>query len=231
MKEHQLQTPKKEHQHSNIRRSKAISEHSKKPRRISQKCLNSVFTSVSEDLIEFSSISEISEDNQLRESAEVNPNFTSQLNSFIASPNQVISTSLETFSPSDLTPLSSTITVGKDEVVDVSESHCRSAESKKSVDIVSVEAEVVVNHLKQAQIQVMNSTNADLQSKKLLNALIEVVIEEFNALPEEKDRLSELVSTKTRVVFTIFLLWIIAVSMFLHFSSRGKSSFSEPPPT
>ncbi|KAL7252227.1 hypothetical protein ACSBR1_013973 [Camellia fascicularis] len=221
MKEHQLQTPKKEHQHSNIRRSKAISEHSKKPRRISQKCLNSVFTSVSEDLIEFSSISEISEDNQLRESAE----------SFIASPNQVISTSLETFSPSDLTPLSSTITVGKDEVVDVSESHCRSAESKKSVDIVSVEAEVVVNHLKQAQIQVMNSTNADLQSKKLLNALIEVVIEEFNALPEEKDRLSELVSTKTRVVFTIFLLWIIAVSMFLHFSSRGKSSFSEPPPT
>lgn len=221
MKEHQFQTPKKEHQHSNIRRSKSISEHSKKPHRISQKCLNCVFTSVSEDLIEFSSISEISEDNQLRESAE----------SFIASPNQVISTSLKTFSPSDLTPLSSTITVDKDAVVDVSESHCRSAESKKSVDIVSVEAEVVVNHLKQAQIQVMNSTNADLQSKKLLNALIEVVIEEFNALPEEKDRLSELVSMKTRVVFTIFLLWIVAVSMFLHFSSRGQSSFSEPPPT
>ncbi|CAL5395788.1 unnamed protein product [Camellia sinensis] len=214
MKEYQLQTPKKEHQHSKIRRSKSISEHSKKPHRISQKCLNSVFTSVSEDLVEFSSISEISEDNQLRESAE----------SFIASLNQVISPSLETF-------LSSTITVDKDEVVDVSVGHCRSAKSKKSVDIVSVEAEVVVNHLKQARIQVMNSTSADLQSKKLLNALIEVVIEEFNALPEEKDRLSQLVSMKTRVVFMIFLLWIVAVSMFLHFSSRGQSSFSEPPPT
>ncbi|CAL5395785.1 unnamed protein product [Camellia sinensis] len=226
MKEYQLQTPKKEHQHSKIRRSKSISEHSKKPHINSQKCLNSVFTSVSEDLIEFSSISEISEDNQLREFTE----------SFIASPNQVISPSLETFSLSDLTPLSSTITVDKDEVVDVSVSHCRSAESKKSADIVSVEAEVVanhlkqalvdvsvshcrsaeskksadivsveaevvVNHLKQARIQVMNSTNADLQSKKLLNALIEVVIEEFNALPEEKDR------------------------------SRGQSSFGELRPT
>ncbi|KAI8010939.1 hypothetical protein LOK49_LG06G03410 [Camellia lanceoleosa] len=221
MKEYQLQTPKKEHQHSKTRRSKSISEHSKKPHRISQKCLNSVFTSVSEDLVEFSSILEISEDNQLRESTE----------SFIASPNQVISPSLETFSLSDLTPLSSTITVDKDEVVDVSVGHCRSAKSKKSVDIVSVEAEVVVNHLKQARIQVMNSTSADLQSKKLLNALIEVVIEEFNALPEEKDRLSELVSMKTRVVFMIFLLWIVAVSMFLHFSSRGQSSFSVPPPT
>ncbi|KAF5950809.1 hypothetical protein HYC85_012802, partial [Camellia sinensis] len=201
--------------------------------------------------------------------------------SFIASPNQVISPSLETFSLSDLTPLSSTITVDKDEVVDVSicriqkecghclcggrgggessqassfslsdltplsstitvdkdevvyvsVSHCRSAESKTSADIVSVEAEVVVNHLKQARIQVMNSTNADLQSKKLLNALIEVVIEEFNALPEEKDRLSELVSMKTRVVFMIFLVWVVAVLMFLHFSSRGQSSFSELPPT
>ncbi|KAI8009628.1 Magnesium transporter MRS2-4 [Camellia lanceoleosa] len=186
----------------------------------SQKCLNSVITSVSEDLIEFSSISEIFENNQLRESTELHRITESGDFAFIGG-----------VSLSDLTLLSSTITVDKDEVVVVSVGHCRSAKSKKSVDIVSVEAEVVVNHLKQARIQVMNSMSADLQSKKLLNALIEVVIEEFNALPEEKDRLSELVSMKTQVVFMIFVLWIVAVSMFLHFSSRGQSSFNEPPPT
>ncbi|CAL5395786.1 unnamed protein product [Camellia sinensis] len=71
MKEYQLQTLKKEHQHPKIRRSKSISEHSKKPHINSQKCLNFEFTLVLEDLIEFSSISEISEDNQFRESTAI----------------------------------------------------------------------------------------------------------------------------------------------------------------
>lgn len=55
---------------------------------ISKKCLDSVFTLVSKDVslespigsIEFSLISEIFEDHQLGESAEVNSNFTSQSN-------------------------------------------------------------------------------------------------------------------------------------------------------
>ncbi|GMP76295.1 hypothetical protein CsSME_00033037 [Camellia sinensis var. sinensis] len=226
MKDYQLQTPKKDHhhhhqQHAN-RRSKSISDHTKKSQKISKKCLDSVFTSVSEDVsfkspkgsIEFSSLSEISEDHQFDKSAE----------SFISSLNPVLSPSSETVALSDLTPLSSAI-------ADVSVCHYRSAETKNSIDIVAVEAEMVVNHLKQARIQVMNSTSADLQCKKLLDTLIEVVIGEFNALPEEKDRFAELVLTKTPVVFLSFLLWILAVSVVFLFSSGVQSSFSEPPPT
>ncbi|KAI8002499.1 Protein SINE3 [Camellia lanceoleosa] len=206
MKDYQLQTPRKDHhhhhqQHAN-RRSKSISDHTKKSQKISKKCLDSVFTSVSEDVsfkspkgsIEFSSLSEISEDHQFDESAE----------SFISSLNPVLSPSSETVALSDLTPLSSAI-------ADVSVCHYRSAETKNSIDIVAVEAEMVC--------------------KKLLDTLIEVVIGEFNALPEEKDRFAELVLTKTQVVFLSFLLWILAVSVVFLFSSGVQSSFSEPPPT
>ncbi|KAL6970220.1 hypothetical protein U1Q18_029922, partial [Sarracenia purpurea var. burkii] len=196
---------------------------------ISKKHLNSVFTSDSDDVplplrkdsIEFSSISEIPEDYQLGESAE----------SFVASVDPLFSPSLESSALSDLTALTSTITADNDEVGDNSVGHCNSAESKSRVDIVSVDAEMVVHHLKQARVQIRNSTNADLQSKKLLDALIEGVIEDFNALPAETDRFAELVSMKTRVVFVSFFMWILAVSAVLIFSSGVRNSFTEPPPT
>ena len=142
--------------------------------------------------------------------------------SFIASPSPMLSPSSETVASSNLTPLSSTIT---------SDSPFKNSESKDSDDIVAVEAEMVVNHLKQARIQVMNSASTDLRSKKLLDALINVVIEEFNVLPEEKDQFAEIVAMKTRVVLVSFLLWILVVSVIFLFRSRVQSSFPEPPPT
>ena len=142
--------------------------------------------------------------------------------SFIASPSPMLSPSSETVASSNLTPLSSTIT---------SDSPFKNSESKDSDDIVAVEAEMVVNHLKQAQIQVMNSASTDLRSKKLLDALIRVVIEEFNVSPEEKDHFAEIVTMKTRVVFLSFLLWILVVSVIFLFRSGVRSSFAEPPQT
>ncbi|GFZ13893.1 hypothetical protein Acr_24g0000830 [Actinidia rufa] len=218
MKGFKLQTPKNDHQEAN-RKSKSIYDHTKKPQKISKKCLDSVFSLVSDnvslespkDSIEFASISEISDDHQLGESAE----------SFITLPSPMLSPSSETVASSNLTPYSSTIT---------SDSHFKNSESKDSNDIVAVEAEMV-NHLKQAQIQVMNSASTDLRSKKLLDALINVVIEEFNILHEEKDQFAEIVAMKTRVVLVSFLLWILVVSVIFLFRPRVQSSFPEPPPT
>ncbi|PSR97883.1 Zinc transporter 8 like, partial [Actinidia chinensis var. chinensis] len=171
---------------------------------LAKKCLESVFSSVSDDFaleslkdsIEFFSISEISDDHQLVESAE----------SFLASLSPMLSPSSETVASSNLTPLSSTITSDRNQT------------------------EMVVNHLKQAQIQVMNSASTNLRSKKLLDALINVVIEEFNVSPEEKDHFTEIVTMKTLVVLLSFLLGILVAVMFL-FRSGVQSSFTEPPPT
>ena len=153
------------------------------------------------------------------------------LQSFIASLSPMLSPSSETVASSNLTPLSSTITSDRNQTGDVSFSHFKNSESKNSDDIVAVEAEMVVNHLKQAQIQVMNSASTDLRSKKLLDALIRVVIEEFNVSPEEKDHFAEIVTMKTRVVFLSFLLWILVVSVIFLFRSGVRSSFAEPPQT
>lgn len=229
MKEYQLQTPKKDqHPHANRRSSKSISNYtSKKTHQISKKCLDSAFTLVSEDvslespLIELSSISEITDDHPLDESAE----------SSILTLSPVISPSPETVTPSDLTPLTSSITGEEDEPNNLSVFRSSFVESKNSDAMVAVEADMVVNHLKLARIQLKNSTDADISSRKLLDALIKLVIEEFDGLREENDRFAELVTMKRRIVFVSVFLWILVSVIFLFRSCGGKSSFSEPLPT
>ncbi|GFZ11467.1 hypothetical protein Acr_22g0008650 [Actinidia rufa] len=176
---------------------------------ISKKCLESVFSSVSDDFafeslkdsIEFSSISEISDDHQLGEFAELHRIAESNAFTFIGDGSFVQSHSI----------------VVHYHFRQESNRRCRIQPfqkfqmEKNNDDIVSVEAEMVVNHLKQAQIQVMNSASTDLCTKKLLDALINVVIEEFNVSPEEKDHIAEIVKMKTRVVLLSFLLWILVV--------------------
>lgn len=190
MKGYQLQTPNNENQQANRSTFKAISQHTKQTQNFSKKSLNSVFTSVSEDAlladsIEFFPISEVY--NQLSDSAE----------SCIGSPDSFISPSSNT----DLAPLLPTVTADNKQKAGDIINHINSTEIKNCAGIVSVEAEMVMHHLKQAQIRHMSSANSDLQTKKLLDALIVLVIEEFTALPEEKDQF------------------------------RVQSSFNEPPPT
>uniref|UniRef100_A0A2C9W9E3 Uncharacterized protein n=1 Tax=Manihot esculenta TaxID=3983 RepID=A0A2C9W9E3_MANES len=51
----------------------------------------------------------------------------------------------------------------------------------------SVEVDIAANFLKLARIRVLNCANADQQSKKFIDALVKVVLDECYALPEEID--------------------------------------------
>ncbi|KAF7146337.1 hypothetical protein RHSIM_Rhsim04G0240400 [Rhododendron simsii] len=218
----ELQTPKNDqHPHAN-RRSKSTASFTKKTQQISKKCLDPAFSSVSDDVAELSSTSETSDDHLLVQSAE----------SSILSPSPVISPSPETVALYNLSPMMSTVTGEEDEPNSFSVSHSGFAESKGNDDIVPMEADMVVNHLKLARTKLMNSTDLDVSSRKLLDALIKTVIEEYDGFQEEKDQFAELVTMKRRVVFVCVVLWILVVSViFLFRSCGGRSSFGEPLPT
>ncbi|KAJ0075955.1 hypothetical protein Patl1_34628 [Pistacia atlantica] len=103
--------------------------------------------------------------------------------------------------------------------------------SLEPLDIISLEAEVVANLLKQAQNQVSNSNDIEARSKRLLDALVKIIVEELYTVPEEKDRFNELVLTKIRIVLLLFLIWIIVMSVILFFHSGSGGYFSGPLPT
>lgn len=141
--------------------------------------------------------------------------------SSILSPSPVISPSPETVALYDLSPMMSTVTGEEDEPNSFSVFRSGFAESKGNDDIVPVEADMVVNHLKLARTKLMNSTDVDVSSRKLLDALIKTVIEECDGLHEEKDQFAELVTMKRRVVFVCVVLWILVVSVIFLFRSCG----------
>ncbi|KAE9455082.1 hypothetical protein C3L33_13000, partial [Rhododendron williamsianum] len=238
----ELQNPKNDqHSHPN-RRSKSIAGFTKKTQQISKKCLDPAFSSVSDDVAELSSTSETSDDHLLVQSAEVNSTFRFaierhancliKLFAFSTCDFRVISPSPETVALYDLSPMMSTVTGEDDEPNSFSVFHSGFTESKGNDDIVPVEADMVVNHLKLARTKLMNSTDVDVSSRKLLDALIKTVIEEYDGLHEEKDQFAELVTMKRRVVFVCVVLWILVVSViFLFRSCGGRSSFGEPLPT
>lgn len=95
----------------------------------------------------------------------------------------------------------------------------------------SVELEIVVDILKRNRTQVLNSADVDPQSKKILDALIEIVIEEFYNRPKERDRFAELVSIKIQIVLLSFFLWMLAVAVAFFFGSAVQHSSSRHLPT
>ncbi|KAL6190830.1 hypothetical protein ACLB2K_037224 [Fragaria x ananassa] len=95
----------------------------------------------------------------------------------------------------------------------------------------SIGAEVVASFLKQARIQVLNSAGVDAKSKKLLDALVEIVIEDFHTVPEERDHIAELLSAKAKILVVCSLLWILAMAVFLVFSSGAQGTFPGQLPT
>ncbi|KAJ0006724.1 hypothetical protein Pint_30211 [Pistacia integerrima] len=103
--------------------------------------------------------------------------------------------------------------------------------SLEPLDVISLEAEVVANLLKQAQNQVSNSNDIEARSKRLLDALVKIIVEELYTVPEEKDRFNELVLAKIRIVLLLFLIWIIVMSVVLFFNSGAGGSFSGSLPT
>lgn len=143
--------------------------------------------------------------------------------------NPVVSASTEMSSLPDITPNSNTITITDDSGSISTDCYGVNKQcSSKIGQVEGLEADIVVNLLKQARIEVWK---ADVQSKKLLDALIKVVIDEFYTLTGEKDLTNCFVSMKGRVVCLCLLIWSFAVSGFLLFDLGLGSSGGGPPPT
>ncbi|KAK6794199.1 hypothetical protein RDI58_007652 [Solanum bulbocastanum] len=222
MREHHLQTPLKE---LGNRRSKSISaDQTKKQIKSTRKNLNSVFelqaaSSFSQSSIATSSL--ISDDHSLlTESAAED---------LLLIPET--SPSSEAVDPlADLTPLSSTVT--SDRFKECTGSNSRSGIPQISdVKFGSIEVEMTVKYLREAQLQVVNATDIDIRYKKLLDAVMNTVVEEFYGLPEDKDGNNAIVSKKFHLVTLTFLLWIIAVFIGFFFHSGENRSFYGPLPT
>ncbi|CAI9771108.1 unnamed protein product [Fraxinus pennsylvanica] len=232
MRDFHLQTPQREQIPSNYR-SKSNSDLNKKPQKFTRKNLNHVFKAVSEEdhsafqfpkeLIE--SVSEVSDHNPFNESAE----------NFLVNPVATPSSKTETVALTDLTPspssLLSTITYDKHIANNASKNKCVNPEVNYVKNMESIEVDIVIQHLKDARVQVMNSSDVN-HSKKLLDALINVVIEDFyGGLYEEKDWLNKFVSSKVHVVSLSILFGILAFSVFLFSNSGAKGLHNGLTPT
>ncbi|KAE8685775.1 Basic helix-loop-helix DNA-binding superfamily protein isoform 1 [Hibiscus syriacus] len=180
MKEKENRTPRKEHPRSSdlVSRRPNDSPAKRIPKKASnaRKSLTEAFISPIEDVlldisevsIDFSSISAFSDANFNMENAE-DPVIPS---------NPLLSTSLETFMLFEIAPCSKLSTTNKDEQKDFSKTGL-------------AEVGILVNLLKQARLQALNSADMKNKSKKVLDALIEFIIKEFHTLPQERDKLPE----------------------------------------
>lgn len=95
----------------------------------------------------------------------------------------------------------------------------------------SVEAEIAVNSLRQALTRVLQSTDVDHQSKKLIDASMRIIVEDFLAIPQERDQIAQLISAKSQVLSLGLFMWIVVLALAFFFSSGVKSSFMGPLPT
>lgn len=222
------QTPSKKEHYSRTSSDRICKDSLlKKPLKNAKKSLDGAFISatqgVSPEIIKESSdlspVSEISDANHCSQTASIS----------VLALNPVVSASTEISSLPDMTPNSNTITI-TDDLGSIS-TDCYGVNkqcSSKIGQVEGLEADIVVNLLKQARIEV---SKADVQSKKLLDALIKVVIDEFYNLTGEKDLTNCFVSMKGRVVCLCFLIWSFAVYGFLLFDLGLGSSGGGPPPT
>ncbi|GMN52777.1 hypothetical protein TIFTF001_021930 [Ficus carica] len=96
----------------------------------------------------------------------------------------------------------------------------------------SLEAEIVVGFLRKATSQVLNSPDTvDSESRKLLEALLEIVLDMLQKAPGEKDRISEQLQAKTRIVLIFIFLCLFVTVVTWIFSSGSQTSLGKPPPT
>ena len=96
----------------------------------------------------------------------------------------------------------------------------------------SLEAEITISFLKKTKTQLLSLSEIDPQSKKLLDTLVEMVIEILIQMqPKAKDTIEELISAKTPVVLACILLLLLVIAMqILLFNSAPRNSFGKPPP-
>ncbi|KAJ6689825.1 hypothetical protein OIU85_006161 [Salix viminalis] len=222
------QTPSKREHHSRTSSDRIGKDpQSKKPLQNTKKSLNESFISATQGVSpeinkEPSDLSPVSEICDADHCSQTEPISVSALN-------PVVSASTEIPSLPDITPNPNIMSTIDDSGSISTDCYGLNKQcSSKIGQVEGLEADIVVNLLKQARIEVSKS---DVQSKKLLDALIKVVIDEFYTLAEEKDLTNCFVSMKGLVVCLCLLIWSFAVSMFLLFDLRLGSSGGGPLPT
>lgn len=142
--------------------------------------------------------------------------------------------SLETVAVSDLTSpalSSSAITSDKHVVINSADTKCGSPEVDSFNKVESVEADLVIKHLREARIQILVSKDVG-SSKKLMDALINIIIEEFyGGLYEENEWLDKFLSRKANLAFLSLMMVVYAMLMFWFFSPGVKGFPNELTPT
>ncbi|KAL8484808.1 hypothetical protein ACS0TY_027193 [Phlomoides rotata] len=226
MRDVQFQTPQRD-QHSANRRQKTASDLNKNLRKVTKKSLNPAFKAVSED-----DSAVLESLNELSEASDENP-YGECVENFLASVNLVDTSSSETAAISDLASQSespsSVITSHKHAAVN--ETNTKIPEVDSLNKIKSIEAELVIKHLQEARIQVMKSNDLG-PSKKLLKALINIIIEEIHGgLYEESDWLDKLLSGKSNLVILSFGMAIIVLLMLWFLRLSSLRFLATPTPT
>ncbi|OMO58478.1 hypothetical protein COLO4_34592 [Corchorus olitorius] len=214
MKEKENQTPRKEQPRSSDLANRQSKDFASK--KIAQKSLIGSFASPVKDVL--SEISEESCNFSSTSDADVNDETVENI---VLVPYSSTSAPQETFTGSELTPCSKIGTVDGDQQVDFSETG-------------SVEVEIVVDFLKQARKQALSSVDMDKKSMKVLDALISFIIDEFYTLPQERDKLPQVVLGNANVGYLCFWLSIIPILLFafyFFYCSTVYRPFTGLPPT
>uniref|UniRef100_A0A7N0TKB9 Uncharacterized protein n=1 Tax=Kalanchoe fedtschenkoi TaxID=63787 RepID=A0A7N0TKB9_KALFE len=180
-----------------------------------QKHTDSIFSSVSNESLDLPLISEVSDGVHSDESFVVDPRYS-------ASP--------DAFSLLELTPASKITEERYGSLEDMSVEYPRSGDSI-NLNIRSVEADLVIEHLKSAWIQIQQSDGANNQSKKLIETLASTVIEVFYGIHEEPDLLSKALQAKNCIVVTCLLVWMVCTLVAVYVKCHTDTPFDGPLPT
>ncbi|XP_038876305.1 uncharacterized protein LOC120068561 [Benincasa hispida] len=205
-------------------RDQTANRRSRKPQKIA-KCLTATFSSLSDDKIQpiskedFSPISVVTDINQI-------PDIDSN---FLQGVNPAFSASCETSLFADLSP--SSVVSFDNEQLDKVPVNFSGSNDMDEASAGSVEVQIAVNSLRRALTQVLQSTDVDHQSKKLIDASMSIIVDDFLAIPQERDQIAQLISVKNHVLSLCVFLWIIVLAIAFFLGSGVKSSFIGPLPT
>ncbi|KAL1539170.1 hypothetical protein AAHA92_27826 [Salvia divinorum] len=254
MRDLQLQTLQRD-QNSANRRLKTVSELNSNRRKTAKKSLNSVLKALSEDDSavlespkEFSETAKkslnpvlkaLSEDDSVLESpkefseASNDSSLTESAENFLPSVHSAEPQSSESVDVSDLTSTLSSSSVAATPYKHLS---TETASTKKpEVDSLkiggSVEAELVIKHLREARIQVLKSKDIG-PAKSVVEALISITIEEVcGGVHEEDEWLDKLISSKFDLFFLICMMLVCSLLMVWFINWNWNGSFTGPTPT
>ncbi|GKB13705.1 hypothetical protein Tco_0847628, partial [Tanacetum coccineum] len=153
------------------------------------------------------------------------PATPSPLTSAFSSTSPAESSPLSCITTAEMTPLSSLIIA--DAVTICVPSHKGATADETN----SLKVEEMVKNLRESMFQVLHSADIEPWSKKVLDALVKMVIEEFYSLHEERNIVVELFSNKIRILLLSFVLGMLAVSAGLFVFSDVQGYDHGPPPT